>query len=271
MVSHPRLITVLSCTVFAVLLLAGCSADRPLNPSFPLTYRQAEDALRQMRGEPRPLERPLVVMAGIHDPGFIVSALAKRLGKTVTGGPIIEVAFFGSDTFDDCRDKVIESVEKVLPSDDPNATAEVDVVAISMGGLVARNAAQKRADDGRRLNVRRLFTISSPHRGAKLAVLPTFDRRQVDMRAGSAFLVSLDASLADGDYELLAYVRLGDVIVGPKNAAPPGRTAWWVANPPLSLAHVQASGDARIVADIARRLRGETPFSTLPAAPLPGL
>jgi hypothetical protein len=32
---------------------------------------------------------------------------------------------------------------------------------------------------------------------------------------------------------------------------------------------MHAFDDPRILADIARRLRNETPFSTLPAAPLP--
>ncbi|UCD76721.1 MAG: hypothetical protein JSV91_07295 [Phycisphaerales bacterium] len=256
--------------VLSAAACAGCSSNQQLNPSFPLTVRQAEDALRQMRGEPKPLERPMVVLAGIHDPGLIVSALARRLGKTVTGGPIIEVSFFAADTFEECRDRVIEAVEKAVPGDVRAQTAEVDVVAISMGGLVARFAAQRRSDDGRRLNIKRLFTIATPHRGARLAVLPTLDKRQVDMRVGSAFLAALEAGRAEAGYDLLAYVRLGDAIVGPENTAPPGGFVWWVPNRPLSLSHVQASEDPRIVADIARRLRGEQPFSTLPAAPLPG-
>ena len=37
----------------------------------------------------------------------------------------------------------------------------------------------------------------------------------------------------------------------------------------LQGAHLMASKDPRIVADIARRLRGEPPFATTPAEPLP--
>ena len=99
--------------------------------------------------------------------------------------------------------------------------------------------------------------------------VPTWDKRKIDMRPGSDFLAALDADRAPGDYELLAYTRLGDLIVGAENAAPPGEEAWWVANPPLSFAHLGAANDPRILADIARRLRGEEPISTSPPSPLP--
>jgi hypothetical protein len=66
------------------------------------------------------------------------------------------------------------------------------------------------------------------------------------------------------------YVRLGDRIVGADHAAPAGRVAWWVPNPPMELAHVGASGDPRVRADVARRLRGETPLTKTPPAAVPG-
>jgi hypothetical protein len=250
-------------------LISGCSADDPINPSFPLTMADAKAAMEAMREMPKPLARPLVVLGGIHDPGIVSAGLAKRLGKTVQGGPIIDVAFFGADTFDACRDRVIAKVQRVAPSERPGETVEVDVVGISMGGLVARHAARPREGDGMRLRINRLFTIAAPHAGAKLATLPTFDRRQIDMRRGSAFLTSLDVGLDGVDYEIVPYVRLGDGIVGEQNAAPPGRRAWWVANPPMSLSHISASEDPRIVADIARRLRGETPYTIEPPAAVP--
>ena len=65
------------------------------------------------------------------------------------------------------------------------------------------------------------------------------------------------------------YSRLDDFIVGVENTSPPGKSPWWVANPPFSLAHVASCKDPRIIADIARRVRGEAPFATLPASPLP--
>ena len=87
------------------------------------------------------------------------------------------------------------------------------------------------------------------------------------MRADSEFLAMLNEGLADANYELLCYTRLGDWIVGVENAAPPGHTAWWVPSPPMSFAHLGAATDTRILADIARRLRGETPLTTEPPVP----
>ena len=71
-------------------------------------------------------------------------------------------------------------------------------------------------------------------------------------------------------YEIIPYVRLGDWIVGPENAAPrDAAAAYWVPNPPFNSAHWGAPLDPRIVADIARRLRGEAPFTTTQPAALP--
>jgi hypothetical protein len=136
-----------------------------------------------------------------------------------------------------------------------------------MGGIVSRHAARPR-EDGRRLRVRRLFTIASPHRGARMATLPTLDRRQIDMRPGSPFLAELDGALEQADYELVTYARLGDAVVGAANSAPHGRDPWWVDCPPLGFAHLGAGHDHRILADIARRLRGEEPLVREPPVPV---
>jgi hypothetical protein len=64
-------------------------------------------------------------------------------------------------------------------------------------------------------------------------------------------------------------VRLGDGIVGARYAAPPNTAPRWVPTPPLGDSHNGASKDPRILADILRRLRGESPITTTPQAPLP--
>ncbi len=79
------------------------------------------------------------------------------------------------------------------------------------------------AEGRRRLRIARLMTISTPHRGAAMAALPTIESRVRDMRAGSAFLCALDD--CEAGYELVPYCRLNDWIVGEENAAPPGREA----------------------------------------------
>ncbi len=255
-------------TILLCVALAGCSSGPP-NPSFPVTTRQAKTILREMRADPRPLDRPVVVIAGLLDPGLAVSSMAGTLRKATNGGDdVTTVTFFSltTGTFDGCRDYLIRSVDEAFGDNGTDQTIEVDVIGFSMGGLVARHASRPR-DDGKRLAIRRLFTICTPHRGARMADLPTLDRRAKDMRAGSPFLAELDEALAEADYELYTYTRLGDWIVGEENAAPPGETPWWVPTPPFSFAHLNAVTDPRITADIARRLRGEEPLAATPPAP----
>jgi hypothetical protein len=297
----------------AALLALGC-AKQPPNPSFNVSNDDAKAALREMSRDAKPLPRPLVVLGGLQDPGIAVSVLCDDFRRLSGDDPrVIGVSFFFGGNFDNCRKRVIDAVDEAFPSDDPVWTTEVDVVAVSMGGLVARYAAvapasekagasaasdqtttatraeteTTNAPDGapaRRLRIARLFTISSPHRGAALAYLPTLNPLQIDMRAGSKFLRRLDAcdglAVTDADaslahtrpatgYELIPYVRLNDMIVGESNAAPTGWTPRWVPAEPFQDSHLFAIADPRIVADIARRLRGEPPLTTDPPAPLP--
>jgi pimeloyl-ACP methyl ester carboxylesterase len=251
--------------------LAGCSADEPLNPSFALTVKDARAALKQMDAVQVAPERPIVVIGGIFDPGLICSKLARDLRRaTHPHAPILCVSSALPRSFDHDRQRVIEAVEAAFPCGDPALTTEVDVVAISMGGLIARHAALPARDGQKRLRIRRLFTICTPHRGAALAGVGFFDPRCQDMKCGSAFLARLDEGLHDPPaFELYCYGRLGDATVGVHNTAPAGRTPWWVQSIPLQLAHGGASCDPRIIADIARRVRGEEPLTTSPPAPIP--
>lgn len=257
--------------LLGIAALGGCSADEPFNPSFALTLDDSKLALRSMRESPRPLDRPLVVLGGIYDPGIASSSVADHLRRVTTDDDrVLSVSFFGQGTFERCRDRLLERLDQAFPSDDASATVEVDVIGISMGGLVARYAALPNEDGRRRLRIHRLFTISTPHRGAALAGLPTIDRRAIDMRRGSAFLARLDEHLGEGEYPIIPYARLDDAVVGEANAAPTGQDAWWVANIPGSFSHMFAMHDPRILADIARRVRGETPYTSGPAVPPPG-
>jgi hypothetical protein len=141
---------------------------------------------------------------------------------------------------------------------------EAKAVAASAGGK-----ADEPARRARRLRIARLFTLSTPHQGAVLAVLPTFHKLHLQMRHGSQFLCDLDDCEKDAAYPIYPYVRLYDGWVGESNAAPAGRTAWWVPTPPFQGAHSGVVTDPRIIADIGRRLRGEAPFTQDPPAPLP--
>jgi pimeloyl-ACP methyl ester carboxylesterase len=154
-----------------------------------------------------------------------------------------------------------------FPSDDPAWTTEVDVIGFSMGGLVARSCANSATGD-RHLRIVRLFTVSTPHLGAVSAGGALFSSQGHDMKKGSKFLTYLNNEV-EIDYELIPYGRLCDTVVGVKNTAPPGYTPWWVSTPAFQDSHVQAIGDPRILADITLRLRGETPATISPPAPVP--
>jgi hypothetical protein len=256
-------------------LFAGClegCATGPSNPSFPLTCAQAHQAIVQMRRAPVPLQRPLVVVGGFLDPNLSPPWYAHFFGEMANGQKIIPVSVGYCTSFAQCRQKIIDAVDKAVPSSDPNWTTQVDVVGASLGGLAARYAAAPSEDPGhlRRLNIARLFSISSPHSGAKLAlaVAPSDYIRQ--MRPGSPFLQSLAKFDSSARYEIYPYIHLDDDVVGDRFAAPPGRNVYWLPNDVPLPPHVSAMIDPRILADIARRLRGQTPFTIAPAAPLPG-
>lgn len=276
------------CVFVGVLWLgfaAGCADLTTINPSFDTPYAEARRTLEAMRDEPKTLERPLIFVGPFIDPGFAEWGVVSQARRVVDNpDQVAGVSFVAWDTFDLCRDKTLRVVDRAFPSADPVDTVEVDVIAFSMGGLVARYAAlppPPPPEDGstagssdaparhRRLKINRLYTIASPHRGADWAPLGVFNALAQDMRAGSAFLARLDAGLADADYELIPYTRLGDAVVGVENTAPPGVTPHWVSTRPFELAHVQAAFDARILSDIFRDLRGEDRLADEARAPLP--
>ena len=218
-----------------------------------------------MEKHPRPLVRPLVILGGWSDPGVSVSHLKREISRIVDDDRIVGVSFAFCRSFDECRREVIDAVDEAFAHDGEQWTQEVDVIAVSMGGLVARYAAAS-CSAGRSLRIARLFTISTPHRGAGLAHLPTLNRLQIDMRPASKFLKLIDKENAS--FQLFPYVRLGDTIVGAINAAPPEQHPWWVPPAALQPSHLFGFRDARILADIARRLRAETPFAREPRSPI---
>ncbi len=250
--------------VSAAAALTGCVG--PANPSFDVSLHDARTDLRRMAEDPAPLPRPVLVLGGYGDPGVGPGLLADDI-RDIAADPdrVHELTFFvGAGTFDACRERVLDAAPRTADGE----LAEVDVVAISMGGLIARHAARSTDDDDRALPIARLFTISTPHRGANLAALPTLDARVSDMRADATFMSDLNA--AARPYELVAYGRLNDWIVGVENTAPPGETPIWVAPPLASPSHLMAARDPRLRADLLRRLREEAPLASVERAPLPG-
>src|SRR3954471_9133351 len=216
---------VLVVPLLALASLACSNAPAPTNPSFPVTFDEARQAIHEMSAHPRPLDRPLVVIGGFPVRNVSPPLYKLHFQRLTNDDRIVTVSVGFCGSFDECRQKVIDAVDRAFPSADPKWTTEVDVVGASLGGLVARYAAAPSDDPARprRLKVARLFSISSPQSGATLATTLGFTQYHRDMRPGSPFLQALASHDADATYQLYPYVRLKDEIVGVQYAAPPDR------------------------------------------------
>ncbi|MFT5424253.1 MAG: pimeloyl-ACP methyl ester carboxylesterase [Phycisphaerales bacterium] len=250
--------------------LAGASCvqlDRP-NAAFPATTAQISEAREQMRADPIGLARPVIVLSGYRSPPGSSAMLAGKIRKLTGAEPeqVVYLSYMWSNTVQSPARKVVAFVEEKFPSDDPGWTTEVDVVAISMGGLVARLAAADPAlrdepDDGigKRLKIHTLYTLGSPHRGSILADKIAVDPASRSMVAGSDFLEALDSEFSTADYKIVPYAVLRDNWVGAKRSAPFGQEPIWVSGR-LIFSHHMIGLNRRIQADLARRLRGEEPL-----------
>ncbi|MBK9187799.1 MAG: hypothetical protein IPM33_02485 [Phycisphaerales bacterium] len=256
-------------------LLPGCIAVGTPRGGATLSTRDALAALKQMEQNPVPHQRPLVILNGYRSPEFLLGALRSRLGHATSGNTrdVLVINFFTDSTFDQMADRTLREINAKWPSADPHTSVEVDVVGVSMGGLVARYAALPHVPDAdapagetdamrpRRpvLNLKRLFTLATPHRGASIARWIAIDEPARDMREGSAFLARLDAALPQATYEIVAYAHLRDITVGATHTAPPETIPIWTGGT-LLFSHGSTAQDVVLIADLARRIRGEPPL-----------
>jgi len=263
-------------SAFCIFFLLGCGTEDRINPSFSVSTETAKQILEAESAHPTPLVRPLVIVGGYFDPGIAAPIMGGDFRDWTHDQRIVTVSLGFCFTIEQCRRHIIEEVDKAFPTSDPNATTEVDVIGYSLGGLASRYAAEPPkpgAKPQRRLRIARLFTISSPLRGAVAAknipLISVFPLVRT-MKPGSDVVQSLALPHGlDDIYPVYSYVRLRDYEVGTANAALPGQMAWWVQAPPLLRPHGLAFADSRILADILLRLHGQPPLTTEPPAPLP--
>lgn len=264
-----RSCTLITTLLVALLACAGCVSLSGPDPSFDISVDDARAELDEIRSDRAPLDRPLVISGGYLDPGTAAHRVIERFrGLTSTPESVVGTPYFSVWTFDSARRRLVELVESRFPSDDPEWTREVDIVGISMGGLVARYAAMDNGGKHKKLRIRTLFTLGTPHRGADLAWIPSIDPKAQDMHRDSDFIALMERTAGEIDYELLPYVRLGDGVVGCENCAPEGWPVRWIPNEVLGFSHLGVQDDPRLTLEIIRRLRGEAPVSGEPS-PLP--
>lgn len=264
-------------------VLAGCISMPGANPAIGITEEQASAELARLESAPKPLDRPVVMLNGYRAPWWHIDALTANLARATSADrsrDFLEISYPFTGNFDDLALEVIRRVEERWPSADPARTVEVDVVGVSMGGVVARWAAMPGAERsqvrgghgesraGKSLRIRRLFTLASPHGGAHLATLIAPDGAASDMRPGSRVLESLNSPGRNSSYEMICYAHLRDFTVGATKAAPPGMNPIWTGGT-LLFSHSTVVEDVIFIADIAKRLRGE-PALVEPAGPPDG-
>lgn len=258
-----------------LLALASCIHLDHHNPAYPATKAEVREAIEAMEATPVGVRRPVIVLSGYRAPSPSANNLAARV-RRVTGaekGRVLPISYIFGNDIPTLADKVALMVaDEYGSTTDPLTgerwTVEVDVVAVSMGGLVARTAWAEPTDVGRnlgvRLNVKTLYTLGTPHKGAKIAKWIHIDDAARQMIPGSDFLAAMtEASPGTGQagsYTIVPYATLRDSWVGAKNSAPEGQEPIWVPGRIL-LSHQLITLEDRILADLGRRLRGETPLA----------
>ncbi|MGH0037507.1 MAG: esterase/lipase family protein [Myxococcota bacterium] len=145
--------------------------------------------------------------------GPLASHLHRRLGR-----PTLRWAI--SPGREDLRASAAVLSEQLERLDPAGLEPPVDVVAHSMGGLVAAYWL-KRIDRGRR--IARVVTLGTPHRGAPVArfaswILGGGRPALHQMCPGSALLAELDALSTPGGSRLVSVAGGRDVLVKPEHA-----------------------------------------------------
>ncbi len=242
------------------------------NPdSIPLSISPARlaDERFRMQSTPCSLLRPVVVLGGWRSPAIMGRSLMGKLRSLTStrDDDFLSVSYPGAGNIEAAARAARERIERWLPTGGMRHP-EIDIVAISMGGLVGRLLATGLPweNSPRAFSVRRLFTIATPHRGAALARWIRLDSAARSMRPGSAALGALDEALRDpatSPSELVCYVQRMDWYVGTWNTSPPGHALRCVKAPgPIhaALSHFTVHQHPAIIIDMARRLRGEAPL-----------
>ena len=120
--------------VAVLVALGGCAPGRFVKHS----KKEMRVMRVEMRADPQPLERPVIVVGGYLDTGLSAGGTARRIRWMTSADPrdFLVVAPTWDWTFENAAKELVEDVERRF-----GEGAEVDVVAISMGGLVSRLAA----------------------------------------------------------------------------------------------------------------------------------
>ncbi len=228
------------------------------------TFHMDDDALAteaaRMAREPKPLTRPVVILGGWHSPGLANWSVESVVRPATSGKSedFLSVTYPLSLSIKSAANIAVAAMQqRGLWGKD------IDFIGVSMGGIIARALAAG-ALGHEPVPAQRIFTIATPHRGAKIAKVAIIDSCAWDLRPGSKLLTKLNTDRNGGGPELFCYGALRDWWIGAPNTAPPGMHPRWIDVAPglgRLCSHFAINHDRRVLLDIARRLRGETPIS----------
>jgi hypothetical protein len=236
------------------------------NPDFHLDDVDLDAEMARMAREPRALARSVVILGGWHSPGLANWGVASVLCPHTSSRPqdFLSITYPMRFTLPGAAEAAARAMRARGLWDQ-----EVDLIGVSMGGVIARGLATDAFGHGA-MAVRRIFTIATPNRGANIARVVVLDPCAWDMRPSSRFLATLNGSRNGDGPELICYGALRDWWIGARNTAPPGMHPHWVDVAPglgRLCSHFAINHDRRVLLDIARRLRGETPIARAPTQP----
>ncbi|MCE9584243.1 MAG: alpha/beta hydrolase [Planctomycetes bacterium] len=236
------------------IVLSGCSAaEKKRSREVFADQREAERAMKAMADAPRPLQRPVILLTGWAEAPSGWARFQKWLEAATCGcdRQILVPDLRGPGGLMAAAEKVVELCAEM---------GDVDVVAHSAGGLIAREAARK-SRGGRRLHVARLLTIATPHQGTAWGkfwpILP-YPLQAADCRPASGFIASLDNDMSTTSMAISTYWTEGDIVVPKESAEAVGGEHHAYARPRGFFIHRRCAGDPRLARDVIAKLLAAT-------------
>lgn len=212
----------------------------------------ARAGLWRLAENQRTLPRPLILLAGWNDDPVLWGEFRHWLARCATDldGRVFAPDLRGPGGVKGAADRLAAQFEGL---------GEVDVVAHSVGGLVAREAA--RGERGaKRLKVVRLYTMGTPHAGTKWSkyhpILPL--REQVaDCAPGSEFLCALTADPTSCEMSICSCWAEGDIVITRASATAAGEEHRVYSQAEKHRVHEKSIRDPRWARDVIGSLLEE--------------
>src|SRR5262245_39969257 len=159
-----------------------------INPQFHMDEEALAAESARMAREPRGLERPVVILGGWHSPGVANWSVESILRPHTSGraGDFLSITYPFKMSVGGAADAAVRAMRERGMWD-----RELDIVGVSMGGVIARALAAGTFGHGDP-RVRRIFTIAAPHRGAKVARVALLDRCAWELRPKSRLIAGIN-------------------------------------------------------------------------------